>query len=194
MDATEQPPGIVSWTRQLEGTAALDQPVQAIEPLIETVFGTGARASVLRGDWLGHAVHPVLTDITLGTWTSATLLDLVGGRNASAAAQRLVAAGLLTAGPTAWTGWAEWLGAGPREKRVGLVHAVTNAVAIGAYAASWSARRRGRHGRGVTLALAGAAVAGVGGYLGGHLASARKVGTHHPAFDDGARVGAAHQA
>jgi hypothetical protein len=52
------------------------------------------------------------------------------------------------------------------------------------YAASWLARRRGRHGTGAKLALAGAAIAGVGGYLGGHLTEARKVGSHDPAFDD----------
>lgn len=188
MDPVERPPTLVRWTRRLEETAALDRPVQAVEPSIRTVFGSGTRGAVLRGEWLGHAVHPLLTDVVLGTWTSASVLDLVGGRDSSASAQRLVAAGLLAAGPTAWTGWAEWSEAGPREKRVGLVHAVTNAVAIGAYAASWFARRSGRHGRGVGLALAGAAVSGVGGYLGGHLASARKVGSHHAAFTDDAQT------
>lgn len=188
MDPIERPPTIVRWTRGLEETAALDRPVQAIEPSIRTVFGSGTRAAVLRGEWLGHAVHPLLTDVVLGTWTSASVLDLVGGRDSSASAQRLVAAGLLAAGPTAWTGWAEWSQAGPREKRVGLVHAVTNAVAIGTYAASWFARRGGRQGRGVGLALAGAAISGVGGYLGGHLASARKVGSHHAAFTDDAQL------
>jgi hypothetical protein len=74
--------------------------------------------------------------------------------------------------------------AGPREKRVGLVHAVTNAVAIGIYTASWAARLRGRHDTGARLALAGAAVAGVGGYLGGHLAGARHVGSHHAAYEE----------
>jgi hypothetical protein len=101
-----------------------------------SVFGTGARAAVLRGDWLGHAVHPLLTDLVLGTWTSASLLDLFGGTESSAAAQRLIGAGLLAVGPTAWAGWAEWSAAGPRDQRVGLVHAVTNALAIGLYAAS----------------------------------------------------------
>jgi hypothetical protein len=188
MDPIERPRRIVGWTRQLEETAALDRPVQAIEPSIRAVFGSGTRGAALRGEWLGHAVHPVLTDVVLGTWTSASLLDLVGGPDSPASAQRLVAAGLLAAGPTAWTGWAEWSEAGPREKRVGLVHAVTNAVAIGAYAASWFARRDGRHRRGVGLALAGAAVSGVGGYLGGHLAAARKVGSHDAAFDDDAQL------
>jgi len=157
----------VDWTLRLEDAAALDGPVHAIEPTIRSVFGSGRRASVLRGDWLGHAVHPALTDLVIGTWTSATVLDLIGGRDASSAAQRLVATGLAAAGPTAWTGWAEWLSAPDRDKRVGLVHAVTNGIAIGVYAASWVARKRGRHGSGVRLALAGAAVSGVGAYLGG---------------------------
>lgn len=182
MDPIERPPAIVGWTLRLEGDAALDGPVRAIEPTIRAVFGTGTRASVLRGDWLGHALHPMLTDLVIGTWTSATVLDLFGGSQSSAPAQRLVATGLLAAAPTAWTGWAEWSAADSRDKRVGLVHAITNGLAISVYAASWVSRRRGRHGSGATLALAGAAVSGVGAYLGGHLAAARKVSSHHPSF------------
>ena len=183
MDSFEPTPRIVHWTLGLENATALDRPVSAVEPFIRTVFGSGTRASVLRGDWLGHAVHPLLTDLVLGSWTSASVLDLFGGVDAPASAQRLIGAGLLAVGPTAWTGWAEWSEAGPREKRVGLVHAVTNGVAIGVYAASWIARRRGRHGTGARLALAGAAVSGVAAYLGGHLTEARKVASHHPAYD-----------
>jgi hypothetical protein len=184
MSSNEQQPAIVRWTLRLENATALDRPVHALEPSIRSVFGTGTRGSVLRGEWLGHAVHPILTDVVIGTWTSATVLDLFGGRESSAAAQKLVGTGLLAVGPTAWTGWAEWSVAEPREKRVGVVHAVTNAVAIGAYAASWVARRQGRHSAGVGLALAGAAVSGGAAYLGGHLTAARKVGTRHPAYDD----------
>lgn len=189
MDSTERPPRLVRWTLRLEEAKALDQPVNALEPLIRNVFGAGVRGSVLRGEWLGHALHPLLTDVALGTWTSASLLDLAGGRDSLTSAQRLIGTGLLAAGPTAWTGWAEWSAAGPRDKRVGLVHAVTNGVAIGVYAASWLARRQGRHGTGARLALVGAAVSGVGAYLGGHLVETRKVASHHPAYDD-APVGA----
>ncbi len=184
MNSIERPPMIVRWTLRLEDATALDRPVHALESAIQAAFGTGTRGSVLRGEWLGHAVHPLLTDVVLGTWTSASVLDLFGGRNSSAAAQRLVGTGLLAVGPTAWTGWAEWSAAGSRDKRVGLVHAVTNGVAISAYAASWVARMRGQHGTGARLALAGATVSAAGAYLGGHLTEARKVASRHPAYDD----------
>jgi hypothetical protein len=181
---TVRPPRIVRWTLRLEQATALDRPVRAVDPAITAVFGSGPRGSVLRGDWLGHALHPVLTDVAVGTWVSASVLDLFGGADTSAGAQRLVGAGVLAAGPTAWTGWAEWSSLSPRDKRVGFVHAVVNGVAIGLYGGSWLARRRGRHGTGARLALAGGAVAGVGAYLGGHLTEARQVASHHPAYDD----------
>jgi Predicted membrane protein (DUF2231) len=184
MTASGPAPSIVRWTRRLEDATTLDAPVRALEPSIHALFGTGTRASVLRGDWLGHAVHPLLTDIVIGTWTSATVLDLFGRRASSEPARRLIGIGLLAVGPTAWTGWAEWSAAGPREKRVGLVHAVTNGLAIGIYTSSWVLRKRGRQDAGAKLALAGAAVSGIGAYLGGHLATTRKVGSHHPAYDE----------
>jgi len=184
MSGFERPPRIVRWTLGLEEATALDRPVQALEPVVQSWFGTGKRGSVLRGEWLGHAVHPSLTDVVLGTWTSASLLDLFGGRESVAAAQKLIGAGLLAVGPTAWSGWAEWSEAGQREKRVGLVHAVANGVAIGIYTASWIARRRDRHGTGARLALAGAAVSTVAGYLGGHLVEARKLATRHPVYQE----------
>lgn len=183
MNSTERASGIVRWTLRLEQANVLDRPVQALDPTIQTVFGNGGRSSLLRGRWLGHAVHPVLTDVVLGTWTSATLLDLVGGRDSSASAQRLIGVGLLAAAPTFWTGWAEWSTAGVAEKRVGLVHAITNGAALAAYTASWIARWRGRQGVGAGLALTGAAISSVGAYLGGHLVAARKVASHDPAYD-----------
>lgn len=182
--SSRERPAIVRWTLKLEETAALDGMVEAVEPTIRRVFGSGRRAAALRGEWLGHAVHPLLTDFVLGSWTSATVLDLFAGPESSAAARRLVGVGLVAVGPTAWTGWAEWSKAGRRDKRVGLVHAVTNGLAIGLYAASWSARRRGRHGWGTRLALGGGAALGLGGYLGSHLAVGRKLGSRDSAYRD----------
>ena len=163
----------VAWTERLEESGALDAVVSRIEPTIRSTFGTGVRGEVLRGEWLGHALHPVLTDVVIGTWTSATLLDWLGGDEDSRAAGRLIGIGLLAVGPTAWSGWAEWSNAGRGAQRVGVVHAVTNGVAIGSFAGSWVARRRGHHRAGKGLALVGATALAAAGYLGGHIAHAR---------------------
>jgi uncharacterized membrane protein len=183
VDTTPTPP-LVSWTERLENNRVLDTPVRLVQPLVDALLADKRRADALHGMWLGHSVHPLLVMVPIGTWTSATVLDLVGGRDSRSAAQRLVATGLLAAGPSAITGWAEWGPIEQREKRVGLVHAVSNVTAVGLFAASWKSRSRGRHLRGVALGLAGHAAVGVGGYLGGHLTEARKVGSRHPRFDD----------
>jgi uncharacterized membrane protein len=183
VDTTPTPP-LVSWTKRLEGSSALDEPVRLVQPLVDALLADKRRADALHGMWLGHAVHPLLVMVPIGSWTSATVLDLVGGGDSRAAAQRLVGLGVLAFPPAAVTGWAEWGAAAQREKRVGLVHALSNVTATVLFAASWRARRADRHLRGVALGLAGHAAVGVGGYLGGHLTEARKVGSRHPEFDD----------
>jgi len=85
---------------------------------------------------MGHALHPSLTDLPLGMWTAASVLDLFAGDESRPAARRLVGVGLLAAGPTALTGWAEWSRTGPRAQRVGLAHAGLNVAAVALDAAS----------------------------------------------------------
>src|SRR5680860_21105 len=63
-----------------------------------------ARRSPLHTDALGHSVHPLLTDLTLGCWISASILDLAGGAQERRAATLLVGSGLAAAVPTAIAG------------------------------------------------------------------------------------------
>jgi uncharacterized membrane protein len=123
-----------------------------------------------RSEALGHSLHPVLTDLPLGCWTSAALLDALGGKRSRPAATRLIALGLLSAGPTAYAGLASWSRLEGPERRLGAVHAVGNDIAIVLFGASWLARVRGRHGRGVRLALLGNLATAAAGHLGGVLA------------------------
>lgn len=173
---------LVRATAALERLTALDGAVEAAQPLASRLVGGPARRWVLHGRALGHAVHPFLTDVPLGAWMSASLLDLTPRRAGARSAQTLVGAGLVAAVPTVLTGWAEWAVADRATQRVGVVHAGANTVAVALYGASWLARRRGGHVRGALLALAGGAVSGVGGYLGGHMAIARNAGTRDRAF------------
>ena len=175
--------------RRIETSAGLDGPVAAVARVADSVLADPRVDGALRGDWAGHALHPLLTDFPLGAFLSATLLDLFGGRRARPAATGLVGFGLAMTVPTAAAGLAEWRSAGHTARRVGIVHASVNGTAALLYGASLAARLRGRHGRGVLLALGGGSAAWVGGYLGGHLSLVRKVGTADPSFGpaDGAR-------
>jgi uncharacterized membrane protein len=173
--------GLVRVTQRLEQQEALDGLVR----MYGRVAGPVDRLSwsgLLRADLVGHALHPVLTDVPLGCWTAATVLDLRGREGDRQASRTLVAVGLAAVVPTALTGFAEWARTGPELRRVGAAHAALNAAATSLYAVSLHARHRGRDRLGTATALAGASVAAVSGYLGGHLTTARKVGSRAPEF------------
>lgn len=53
---------------------------------------------------IGHTAHPALTDLPIGFWTSAWLLDIIGGRRSRPAARLLIGVGIATALPTIATG------------------------------------------------------------------------------------------
>jgi nitrite reductase/ring-hydroxylating ferredoxin subunit/uncharacterized membrane protein len=173
-------------THGLERAAVLDGPAKAIAERVRSTIPPGPLKDAISGTWLGHALHPVLTDVPIGAWTSATILDLIGGRDARSGADRLVAIGVVAAVPTATTGASEWADSEPGNapvRRIGAIHALANVAALGLYAASLAARLRGDRGRGVALGLAGAGALVFSGRLGGHLSFARGIGVDQAAFE-----------
>lgn len=171
---------------RLESLDALDGPGKAIGKRVRGLLGPGAVKDALSGTWLGHALHPLLTDVTIGSFVSASLLDVLGGDDDGRAAERLIAVGLAAYGPTAITGTNDWADSEPadaRVRRVGLAHAATNATAFTLFAGSLAARRAGKQGRGKALALAGTSFLAVGGYLGAHMSFFQGVGPNQTAFD-----------
>lgn len=124
----------------------------------------GRTRDVLHGVWLGHPLHPVLAQAPLGLWLSATALD--AWPDGERASRRLVALGLAATAPAVLAGTADWSEQHEQQMRVGTVHALANAAAIGIYTASLTARGRRRS---MGLRLAGLATAGVAGLLGGHI-------------------------
>src|SRR3954471_16528 len=87
---------------------ALDGPAEAVAGWIRGVIPRGPVKDTLSGTPLGHAIHPLLTDLPIGTWTSSLILDLFAGREARPASRRLIAAGVLASLPTALTGLNDW--------------------------------------------------------------------------------------
>lgn len=166
----------------------LDAPAQALAGKLREWLSADAVKSAVSGTWLGHPAHPPLTDLVIGSFLSASLLDLVAPRSGARAAQRLIGLGIAAAAPTALTGFSDWADTELSDegvRRVGLVHAGTNVSALLIYVASLAARRRGARARGTLLALVGAGVLATGGHLGGHMAYVRGVGVNQTAFDPG---------
>jgi hypothetical protein len=163
---------LVAFPHAIEQDSSFDDAVDFVRGYAGFVLGNPAVRSALRASgWFGHHLHPTLTDVPLGAWMSASLLDLIGPEGSEDAARRLVGLGVLGALPTALTGLADWTALSKQtDRRTGVVHAAGNAAALTAYSCSWLARRRGRHRIGVALALIGAGLSGGAGYLGGHLA------------------------
>ena len=179
---------LISAVRAVEHAKALDGPGKALGKAVRDAIAPGALKDAASGTWLGHALHPLLTDIVVGSLASATLLDVLGGDIEGDAAERLIVIALAAYAPTAFTGandWADTEVVDPRIRRVGLAHAAANATALAFYGASLAARRRGAAGRGKLLGLAGAAALTAGGYLGAHMSFVQGVGPNQTAFDPG---------
>jgi nitrite reductase/ring-hydroxylating ferredoxin subunit/uncharacterized membrane protein len=174
--------------RAIEKASFLDPVAKAVGKAVRDNVPRGPIKDGLSGTWLGHAVHPMLTDVVIGSFTSASLLDLLAPGEEGKASERLIAVGIAAYLPTAAAGindWADTEMVDDGIRRAGLVHANTNLVALTLYTASLRARRRGARGRGGVLGFAGMAVLMAGGYLGGHLSLSKGVGPSQTVFDPG---------
>jgi nitrite reductase/ring-hydroxylating ferredoxin subunit/uncharacterized membrane protein len=174
--------------RAIESAEFLDPVAQKVGKTVRGALSGGPIKDAFSGTWLGHAVHPMLTDVVIGSFTAASLLDLLAPGDDGRASERLIALGLTAYLPTAVAGASDWADSEAVDnvvRRVGIVHSASNAVGATLYSASLRARRRGARGRGAALGFAGMAVMAAGGYLGGHLSFTKGVGPAQTVFDPG---------
>src|SRR5919205_2531806 len=171
-------------TKRLEETRTLDRFANLAQKAVSRIIPQeSVRKDVLSGTWLGHPLHPMLTDVVIGSWTSSMILDVIGGERSRAASDALVGVGILSALPTAASGLSDWVDTWGETRRVGLAHAIGNVAALVTYVGSFAARRRGARGLGVALGFVGGGIASATAYLGGHLVYGRGVGVDAAVFD-----------
>jgi nitrite reductase/ring-hydroxylating ferredoxin subunit/uncharacterized membrane protein len=143
------------------------------------------------GRWVGHPLHPALSDLPIGLWAGVLVLDVTdrgpAPRRGLDAAGVLTAAGILAAGATAVTGLSDWTVGEEQDRRAGLLHGLLNTAALGLQTASLGARMAGRRGAARTLSAAGFTVTGAAGYLGGHLVFTRGAMVSRVAWATGPR-------
>lgn len=162
-------PSPVDLAKAVAESTAPDQLASVYDRLSGAVAAHPDLESTLQGKSLGHPLHPALSDLPLGLWTSTTVLDLFGGRRSREAATLLCASGVAAAVPTALAGLADYRFLAGSQRRIGIVHATGNSAGLLLYAASTWSRVHGHHTRGVLQGLAGAVCATAAAYLGGHL-------------------------
>jgi nitrite reductase/ring-hydroxylating ferredoxin subunit/uncharacterized membrane protein len=176
-----------SAMKRLEEAEALDEPSGELAKLVGAATRPRLVKNALSGTWLGHRFHPLMVPLPIGFWTGALSFDLLATRRARWAADVLVGSGIAVAVPTAAAGLSDWADAEPEARRVGLIHASCNTLAVLCYSASLVARLLGRRKAGVGLGLAGAAAISAGGYLGGHLSYVQAVGVEKRRIAGGPR-------
>jgi nitrite reductase/ring-hydroxylating ferredoxin subunit/uncharacterized membrane protein len=145
----------------------------------------------LHGTWLGHPLHPVLTDVPLGAWTAAVALDILDapgdldargdgrpstyGRGADTA----LGVGVVGALGAAVTGLTDWHHTDGETRRLGLAHGLLNSGALALMVGSLALRRRHARREARLLAGLGYALAMASAYLGGHLVFRQRIGVDH---------------
>ena len=165
-------------TKQLSDLAEpLDEMSEPVQDAVNAV--PKPVRDVLDGVWFGNPLHPALTDVPLGAWTTALVLDFAG----SEAADKALGVGILGAVPAALTGLNDWSHLKDDARRIGTVHALVNSMALALNVASFVARRDGHRGLGRVLSGVAYAGAAFSAHLGGHLSFGLGVRVNRTAFE-----------
>lgn len=168
----------------------LDPAANAIQPAVIKAYKAGGKTGLkvknfMHGTWLGHPLHPVLTDVPLGSWTAAAVLDgleLAGVKKYKKGADAAIGVGLVGAAGAAVSGLTDWTGTTKKRRRIGLVHGLLNVTATTLYATSFFLRRRKASRRtAIGLAMLGYGVSAVAAYIGGYLVYSQQMGVDHTA-------------
>ena len=146
-----------------------------------------------RAKLFGHAIHPILIVFPLGLLAMAVIFDalrLIAGWGLGVSSFHMIASGVVSGLVAAVFGAVDWasIPPGTRAKRVGALHGLGNVVGVALFAASWWLRRADPAAPSTIaflLALLGAGLATVTGWLGGELVDRLGVGV-----DDGAHLDA----
>jgi nitrite reductase/ring-hydroxylating ferredoxin subunit/uncharacterized membrane protein len=183
---------VAAWLDQLGWLRTLsDWLTAALGPVRERYQDNLVVELLHGGRWVGHPLHPALSDLPVGLWTGVVVLDVMdrdpAPRRGLDAAGVLSAAGILAAGATALTGLDDWTVSNDQDRRVGLFHGLLNTVALGLQCASLGTRMAGHRGTARAFGAASLTVTAAAGYLGGHLVFTKGVMVSRVAWTAGPR-------
>ena len=147
--------------------------------------GDGVRTAVdvLHGVWLGHPLHPVLTDIPIGAWTLAMMCDLAAAQRGSDEAARmadtLTIIGAVAAVPTAIAGVADYSAIDESAVAMATAHGLLNSAGLVLNLLSIRDRATGNRSRGVMLSTVAFGLLNASAWMGGEMVFHKRVGVDH---------------
>jgi len=183
---------LATWVDQLAWLRTVSDWLTGVLGPVREQYQDNLALELLHGGrWVGHPLHPALSDLPIGLWAGVMVLDATDRHSAPRrgldAAGMLSAAGILAAGATALTGLNDWTVSNEQDRRVGLFHGLLNTVALGLQGASLGTRMAGHRGTARALGAASFTVTAAAGYLGGHLVFTKGVMVNRVAWAIGPR-------
>lgn len=146
--------------------------------------------SFLNGTWFGHPLHPALTGVPVTAWVLTAVFDIIWLISpttwAAYGAFVSVIVGLLAALAAVVTGLADWSDTYGAERRIGLNHALFNALAFVLYIISFIIRLLAGPGDNLVAAIlgfVGLVSVSYAAYLGGEMVFAKGTGVNHTAWE-----------
>ena len=160
---------------------------QVARRIQEAIFAQGEEgrnvADVLHGKQIGHPLHPILTDITIGSWTLGVFFDVLSfltrSPSSRKAADRLITLGTLSAVPTALAGITDFSGIKQDAAGYGAAHGTLNSLALFFFWRSMRNRARNHHFSGFMYSVLGLGFMTLASWLGGDLVYNHRVGVSH---------------
>jgi nitrite reductase/ring-hydroxylating ferredoxin subunit/uncharacterized membrane protein len=161
--------------RIVEALPFLDRVSDAVQPEVQKAVdagGTTAR-NLLDGVWFEAPLHPVMTDVPIGAWTTALVfdgLDLATGKKPlQHAADASLLFGTLGAFGAAATGLSDWRYLSGGSRRMGVAHGLLNTIGLALSIVSLLQRATGRRNAARLTFLTGYSINGMAAHLGGEL-------------------------
>ena len=176
--------------RIVDAVPFLDRIADGVQPKVQEAVERGGTTvrNVLDGVWFGSPLHPALTDVPVGSWTSTLVfdgLDIATGKTAMRnAADATLAVGIAGGFAAAAVGISDWRYLMGGSRRMGTAHALLNAGGLALNTISLILRAGGRRNAGRLAFLAGYSLVGMGAHLGGELSYGYGLRVNRNVYED----------
>ena len=176
--------------RIVDAVPFLDRIADGVQPKVQEAVERGGTTvrNVLDGVWFGSPLHPALTDVPVGSWTSTLVfdgLDIATGKTAMRnAADATLAVGIAGGFAAAAVGISDWRYLMGGSRRMGMAHALLNAGGLALNTTSLILRAGGRRNAGRLAFLAGYSLVGMGAHLGGELSYGYGLRVNRNVYED----------